>query len=118
MITPAVYVAGPYTKPSPLENVHKAIDAAEILLKHGFMVYVPHLTHYWEMYHYQHPYEWWLEFDKAWIRKCNAMLRLPGESNGSDLEVKYAQDHYMPVFFSIEELLKFYRVEEGSIITS
>jgi hypothetical protein len=116
MIAPAIYIAGPYTKPNPVLNVHKALDVAEILLVHGFEVYVPHLSHYWEMYHCQHPYEWWMRFDLAWLRRCNAVLRIEGESEGADKEVKYAQDHCLPVFFSIEELLKFYKNIEGSII--
>lgn len=113
---PAIYIAGPYTNPDAISNVHKAIDAAEELLKSGFEVYVPHLTYYWEMYHYQHPYEWWLKFDLTWLRRCSAILRLPGDSNGADKEVEYAQNYFCPVFYSIEEILKFYHVQEGGII--
>ena len=35
----------------------------------------------------------------------NALLRLPGESSGSDREVAHAQDHGIPVFFDIGDLL-------------
>lgn len=34
----------------------------------------------------------------------------------ADAEVTYAMNHFCPVFFSISELLKFYRVPEGGII--
>jgi len=106
-----VYIAGPYSKGVLLKNVQNAIAAGEELLKYGFSVYVPHLTHYWEWYHAQHPYEFWLEFDKAWLRKCDCVLRIPGESSGSDAEVVLAQSLNMPVFNNTNVLKEFYQVE-------
>lgn len=36
-----VYVAGPYTNPSPTVNTHNTIQIAEELLKEGFFPVVP-----------------------------------------------------------------------------
>ena len=106
-----VYIAGPYSKGNLLKNVDNAVQAGEKLLKYGYAVYVPHLTHYWEWYHAQHPYEFWLEFDMAWLRKCDCVLRIPGESSGADEEVRLARTLNMPVFDSINKLNEFYQIE-------
>ena len=40
----------------------------------------------------------------AFLRRCDAVLRLPGKSPGADKEVKEAQALDMPVYFGIEDL--------------
>ena len=98
-----VYVAGPYSKPDPEDNVIAAIDVTNKLIDLGFTPYCPHLTHYINQRVYR-PYEYWLAFDMHWLRLCDAVLRIPGESHGSDLEVAEAKARNIPVFYSIEEL--------------
>lgn len=40
------------------------------------------------------------------MEKCDALLRLPGESAGADLEAAQAGGLGIPVFRSVEELLE------------
>jgi hypothetical protein len=36
--------------------------------------------------------------------RCDCVLRLPGESSGADAEISLAQEHDIPVFYSIEDV--------------
>ena len=49
--------------------------------------------------------------DFAWIRVCNCVLRLKGESKGADAEVKYALESGIKVFYSIEEIQEYYSLK-------
>ena len=49
------------------------------------------------------PYETWIKLDEEWVLRCDALLRLPGESKGADAEVAQAKKHRIPVYYSIEE---------------
>jgi hypothetical protein len=102
-----VYIAGPYTNGDRDRNVHEAIRVANILADHGFAPYVPHFTHYWDIRH-KRPYEFWLELDNEFLRCCDAVLRIPGESNGADKEVALAGEIGIPVFTSVGELVSYY----------
>ena len=46
-------------------------------------------------------YEQWMKLDLAWLDKCDALLRLPGESPGSDREVDAAKERGIPVYYSV-----------------
>lgn len=98
-----VYVAGPYTKPDPVLNTRIAISAGERLLRMGYVPFIPHLTLLWHMQH-PHEYQDWLDYDNEWVKLCDAVLRLPGESFGADGEEQLAQGLDIPVYYSIEEL--------------
>lgn len=98
-----VYVAGPYSKPDPCINTHRAILAGQRLWDAGYAPFVPHLTHFWHTILPQ-PYETWLEMDAEWITSCAVMLRLPGESPGADKEVSLAVSLGISVVNSVEEL--------------
>lgn len=98
-----VYIAAPYTKGDACLNVRAAIQAAEELIEAGHVPFVPHLTHLWHLI-VPHGYEFWLEYDLVWLEVCDAVLRLPGESAGADVEVHVARKYGMPVFFSTEEV--------------
>jgi len=47
--------------------------------------------------------------DLEWLAKCDAVLRLPGESKGADIEKDYALSLGIPVFFSIDDLLEYFK---------
>jgi hypothetical protein len=84
-----VYIAGPITKGNQFLNVKAAIDVADKLLRYGYAPYCPHFTCFWQM-HYPHPYQEWMDLDFEWLRACDAVLRLYGESVGADREVQEA----------------------------
>jgi hypothetical protein len=100
-----VYIAGPYTGGDPRINVIKAIDAAEKVAEAGYVPYVPHLNHLWDSIH-PHDYEFWMEQGAEFLDRCDAVLRLPGESPGADREVVMAIEAGMHVYYGVEEFLK------------
>lgn len=104
-----VYVAGPYTKGDVVVNVRNAIAAADALLALGHHPFVPHLTHLWYMVSPK-GYREWLDYDLVWLRQCDALLRIPGESAGADEEVSVASKLAIPVCYSIEDVKRVHEV--------
>jgi len=100
-----VYIAGPYTVGSVEENIANAIDAAENLARANFFPYIPHLNHYWDK-KYPHDYEFWMEQDMEFLRRCDLLLRLPGDSPGADREVASAKGAGIPVYTNLERLIE------------
>lgn len=100
---PKVYVAGPYTKGDVAINVRNAFKAANELADLGFAPFVPHYTHFWHLL-FPREYEFWLDLDIQFLRCCDALYRIPGDSVGADNEVKIAIEANIPVFYIIEEL--------------
>jgi hypothetical protein len=101
-----VYLAGPITKGSPFDNVRKAIEVGDNLLRHGFLPHIPHLTALWAMVAGDKPWDVWLAFDEKWLLKCDCLLRIDGESLGADREVEFAKQCGIPVFYSMSDLYK------------
>jgi Domain of unknown function (DUF4406) len=103
-----VYIAGPYTSGDPVRNTHAAMKKWMSLWIHGFIPICPH----WTMFqHFLTPLEKdeWLEYDQYVLAKCDAVLRLPGASEGADAEVEYATHNGIPVFFNDTALLEFFK---------
>src|SRR5689334_9793045 len=98
MIT--VYIAGPYTSPDPCENTNRAIKMADQLLARGFAPFVPHLSHFWHTVSPK-PYQTWIDYDLEWVKRCDCVLRLCGESKGADGEVALAESIGIPVFETV-----------------
>lgn len=100
-----VFVSSPYTIGDTALNVKTQIDAGNELINLGFAPFLPLLSHFQHMAHPQ-PYEKWLQLDMQWLYVCDCVLRLPGESSGADKEVEMAELLDIPVYYSIEELVK------------
>lgn len=99
-----VYLSGPITGSGDrMQNARKAIDAADELMRLGYAVICPNLNDFWQLV-YQHEYEEWLAMDFEYVRRCDAVLRLPGDSSGADREVAFAKGAGIPVYYSVEEL--------------
>jgi Domain of unknown function (DUF4406) len=96
-----IYVAGPISLGNMADNARVAIQAADELMKAGHSPFVPHLSVFWQIVS-GHEYERWLNYDFEWIRVCEALVRLPGESKGSDREVEFARFLGIPVFFGLD----------------
>lgn len=96
-----VYIAGPLSSSGDYtDNIRAAVEAAEYVMEHGGIPYIPHLCSIWEMMlPHGDKRDFFLPYDFAWLEKCNAVYRLPGESIGADAEVKYAQKLGLPVFY-------------------
>jgi hypothetical protein len=98
-----VYLASPYSIGNQEENVKRQIDVANKLMDMGWVPYVPLLSHYQNLI-CPRPYQDWIDFDCQWLRVCDCVLRLDGESKGADQEVEMAIAIGMPVYYSIDEL--------------
>ncbi len=101
-----VFIAGPYTNGDVAQNVKLAMDVANIIIEEGHAPYCPHLTHFLHMNQAQ-PYEKWLELDKEYLKICDVLIRLKGNSNGADGEVKLAEKLNIPIFYNLKELISY-----------
>jgi hypothetical protein len=100
-----VYIASPYSIGIKLKNVRRQIDAKDQLMKAGFTAFCPLLSHYHDQI-YPHKYNTWLDDSMEWLQVCDCLLRLKGKSEGADTEENYAKYFDIPVFHSVEEIIK------------
>ena len=105
-----VYIAGPFTS-DPLRNVAKAIDIADKVRNAGDVPFIPHLNWFWGMRH-PHDYDYWMDYDREWMLRCDIIVRIPGRSPGADIEVAEAHERHIPVF-TVHEYLEMVRVCKG-----
>lgn len=95
---PLVYVAAPYSTGDQVENTRQAILWGERIYETGLMVpYVPHLTIAWHLAS-PHPVEFWYEYDRHLLRRCDALYRVVGLSRGADAEAVEAKSLGLPTF--------------------
>lgn len=100
-----VYIASPYTQGDTGRNVKAQIDTFIALMDNGYLPFAPLLTHFVHMAHPK-PYDYWTAYDDEWLKTCDVLLRLPGESPGADREEGIAQYLNIPIVYSLPELLK------------
>jgi nucleoside 2-deoxyribosyltransferase len=93
---PVIYIAGPYSEPDPAYNTHRIVRIADRLLEAGFVPVLPHLSLAWQLISPK-PYQTWLEYDRQILARCDAVLRVPGYSQGAAAETRHAIDHGIPV---------------------
>lgn len=118
MNRPLIYIAGPISKGDLAENINRATDAFFELLAAGFAPICPHWSCFaggvkrsvWGTYYAiaetlpnGSDYQEWLQVDLALIERCDAIVRIPDDSPGADLEVEHAESLGLPVFESIAE---------------
>lgn len=103
-----VYVAGPYTAPTPegvQANVDRALDAYNEVLDLGCNAFLPHMAHFAHQRR-ERDYETWMEVDFAALERCDVLYRMQGVSSGADREVERAFQIGIPVAFSLADLPK------------
>jgi hypothetical protein len=98
-----IYIASAYTKGDQAVNVRRSLMAANELLRRGYIPHVPPLYHFWQLISPK-TYEEWLMLDRAWLDKCDAVLRLEGESKWADEECEYALNRGLHVYYSIDRI--------------
>ncbi len=99
-----VYIAAPYSLGDTAQNIKNVLDAADALVELGYIPFIPHLCHFWHI-HSQKPQSFWLGYGLVFLSLCDAVLRLPGKSDGADNEVAEAKTCLgIPVFYSLEEV--------------
>jgi hypothetical protein len=125
-----IYVAGPIRRGCIDHNVGQADDAMLALMKAGFSVINPMLSCWAGMGAIRrdtpgadtHPHplahggfrelgaEPWLTMDLEMVKRSDAVLRLPGESSGADGEVAHANEHKIPVMYSVQDVIDWFAV--------
>ena len=122
-----VYIAGPISKGDLCHNINQGTAAFVALTKAGFAPFCPHWSVYAKPCRATSPdardnrqrveclgdwkgnddmsHEDWMGVDLPWVQISHAVLRLPGESVGADLEVKHANENGIPVFTDTTELI-------------
>lgn len=126
-----IYIAGPISKGDLLQNVKQADEAMRALMLAGFAPFNPMLSVY--AGGATRPEQWvtrgerpvwaiadrksslpdvahadWLGMDLEWVAVSHAVLRLPGESTGADLETAHAERHGIPVFHDLAALVGYF----------
>ncbi len=94
-----IYIAGPMSKGDRIDNLANAMKAFRTLLDAGFAPFCPHMSFFLEPFVDGANFETWLSIDLPWVSVADAMLRLPGESKGADMEVMCALENNIPVFY-------------------
>lgn len=108
----AIYLAGPISKGDYIANIRQAIDAAEILKLEGHSCFVPHLTMLWCMLYAKTnstDATTWKDFNFTWLERSDILIRLPGQSSGSDDEVRRALEKNILVFYGLDSFLDVWR---------
>jgi len=109
-----VYIASPYTLGDIAVNVRFQMDISDQLYDLGFYPFTPLYSHFQHMFKPRHHTEW-LKMDFIWLRQCDCVLRFskvydtPLKSNGADQEEEVARKAGIPIFYSIEELVNYYK---------
>lgn len=93
-----IYIAGPLTHGDPLVNTRNAILAGEAVRKAGHIPFIPHLDIVWNLVVPGITYEDWMDWDLAWLSRCDALICLPGYSPGAAREVAAAKEAGLPVY--------------------
>lgn len=111
-----VYILGPLTSSGNVsDNLARATAATRALIAAGFAPFCPHLT-----YHVdpggEYPHTTLMEIELPWVSVADAVLRLPGESLGADLEVARAEELGIPVFITVADLAGHFTVACDKII--
>jgi hypothetical protein len=111
---PRVYISGPLSSAgNELENVNVAADAARRLIDAGFSPLCPHLSWYIDQAG-EIPHAVWMQIDLPWVEASDAILRLPGESVGAEIETSRAGTLGIPVFDTIAELVEHFQAAEAA----
>jgi nucleoside 2-deoxyribosyltransferase len=108
-----IYIAGPYSKGNVAVNIKKAIKYANELSEKGFAPFIPHLSYYWNKL-YPKSYEFWMQLDFEFVKCCDGIIRIDGESAGADREIELAKKLNIPIFNSVNETIKYFCAEQDN----
>ena len=94
-----IYVAGPMFSSGRLtQNVHEAVKVADRLRAAGFQVFLPHIYAFWDAISPHDDVDFWLDADRYYLERCDAMLRIQGHSEGGTKEEQWAKALWIPIY--------------------
>lgn len=84
--------------------------AGRHIMRRGHWPIIPHLTHYYDEWHYglydeRVAPETYMQWDFVILRRCDALLFVK-ESPGADRELALARELGLPVWMSVDEIPK------------
>lgn len=91
-----------------LKNWEKIIDIAHKVSQKGWTIEIPHHSLFmWQYMKDKHgidlPHEFWMQQDSGKIKVCQALF-FASHSHGADLELSYALDNDMKVYYHVDEV--------------
>ena len=106
-----VYIAGALNSDSALgylANTSRMMDMADKVLKSGYAVFVPALDMLMCMKFGDYNYDLVFNNSQAFLVACDAVCLTPGweSSKGTQREIALAKEKGIPVFETIEDLIK------------
>lgn len=101
-----VYISSPHSLGDTEENVNVQHVAFNSLMNIGCYPFAPLFTHYNELI-YPKPYKDYINWACEWVIACDALLRLPGKSEGVNAEVSVAESYEVEVLDSAWKLSKY-----------
>jgi len=105
-----VYIAGKLndTACDYIKNVHKMIKEAEKVRMSGFSVFIPCLDILAGIVSGNRNYEDYFNNSQEWLDVADALYVLDNwrTSKGTKREIKRARQKNIPVFYSLEDLIK------------
>lgn len=108
--TMKIYIAGPYSAPTEIErlgNVAVAMAVGLKVFKKGHIPFIPHLTHYVDLFAKANgismAYEEYMKWDDVWLKSCEAILVI-AESPGVRVEMESAKKMGLQFFGSVEQV--------------
>lgn len=107
---PKVYIASPFSKGDQIINTKAQYDVFNSIITTGKLIPFAPLWATFQHFVYPLSYDEWMEWDLEWVKACDCVLRLPGESEGADIEVNTAIENGKPVFCSLEQLFEHYMI--------
>lgn len=99
-----IYIASAYRIGDVADNVAVSMNAGHLIMDMGHAPIVPLLTHFMHI-HRRRAYQDWMAVDFIVIPRCDALVRLEGESKGADQEVQLAIDNDIPVLYGLQNLV-------------
>jgi len=104
-VTPLrIYVAGPYTKGDQTVNVRNAIFAGNYCRLLGHIPFIPHLSMFWQILTPHDDVNFWYEYDMEWLKVCDAVLLIEGDSVGAEAEVAWAEANGLKVYRNVFDI--------------
>ncbi len=106
MKKPLIYISGPMAVApgsSYTANIRRGIDAAEAIERLWGIPYLPHTQALWGIVYPGKPESTFMERDLAFVDACHALVRIPGESKGADIEERLALEIGKPIFHVVLE---------------
>ena len=95
---PRAYIAGPITSSGSLhENIHNGIKVGEMSRDLGIHPFIPHLYDFTKIVTGKDiDWEKMLQMDENFIRVCDLIIALPGDSKGKEREIAFAKARGIP----------------------